>query len=279
MNVKCFFPNGHYHSPVVDPLAIPDAVHVPPPPQSLLGIPISIEDMLERWTRALPEISRARFGAAAPLENKRFHLDGPFPFGDALFLKMQILLNRPSKIIEIGSGFSTACMLDAVDEFGLDTEITCVEPYPARLKKLLGPEGLERVTLIEEQVQNVPLILYNRLGQNDILFIDSSHVLKTASDVNFELFEILPQIAKGVAIQIHDCRYPFEYPKQWMTPDCNYSWNEAYAIRAFLMYNEAFKIEFWGSLFKRTFRAEIQRDFPSFLSENPGTSLWLRRVA
>jgi hypothetical protein len=76
--------------------------------------------------------------------------------------------------------------------------------------------------------------MFDVLDENDILFINSSHVAKTGSDVNFELFEILPRLKKGVIVHIHDILYPFEYPREWVI-ERNYSWNEVYAVRAFLM--------------------------------------------
>jgi hypothetical protein len=100
-------------------------------------------------------------------------------------------------------------------------------------------------------------------------------VLKTGSDVHYELFQMLPVLRPGVIVHFHDCPYPFEYPPKWVLED-NFSWNEAYALRAFLMYNSRFSIEFWGSLFRRQFHKEIAQEFPLLLKSNPGTSIWLR---
>ena len=101
-------------------------------------------------------------------------------------------------------------------------------------------------------------------------------MLKTGSDVHYELFHILPVLQPGVLIHFHDIQFPFEYPDQWIF-DENRSWNEIYALRAFLMYNNRFKIKFWGSCFAHL-RAELVRDvFAPFL-KNPGGSIWLEKV-
>ena len=127
----------------------------------------------------------------------------------------------------------TASLLDTADELSLRPRITCIEPYPERLRSLL--RTADEVEILETPVQKVSLSRFAELGSGDILFIDSTHVLKSGSDVHYELFEILPSLQPGVAVHFHDLPYPFEYPLQWVFEE-NYSWNEAYAPRAFLIY-------------------------------------------
>jgi hypothetical protein len=126
-------------------------------------------------------------------------------------------------------------------------------------------------------VQEVPIELFGALGRGDLLLIDSTHVLKTGSDVCHLLFSVLPSLAKGVIIHFRDCRYPFEYPDGWIFED-NRSWNEVYAVRAFLMYNSDFEIVFWNSLFAIAFRERIAATAPAFL-DHPGGGLWVERAA
>lgn len=183
---------------------------------------------------------------------------------------------RPRRIIEVGSGFSSACMLNSAEHAGLpDFALTCIEPYPDRLKSLLRETDYPRVEIIERPVQEVPPETVDTLMPNDILFINSTHVLKTGSDVHYELFYLLPRLRPGVFVHFHDIEFPFEYPSPWIFEE-NRSWNEAYALRAFLMYNEVFHVVFWPSLFAAVFAPDIQREFPLFL-RNSGCSIWLRR--
>ena len=124
------------------------------------------------------------------------------------------------------------------------------------------------------------MALIDELQAGDLLFIDSSHIVKTGSDVHFELTEILPRLAPGVVVHFHDMFYPFEYPQRWVSQE-NHSWNETYFLHAFLMFNPAFRIEFWNHYVATQMRDEVLRLSPGpgkrFLI-NPGGGLWLRRV-
>ena len=126
-----------------------------------------------------------------------------------------------------------------------------------------------------DAVQNVPLAAFEELGDNDILFIDSSHVCKAGSDVNFLVFNVLPALAPGVVVHFHDIGWPFEYPLQWIAD--GRAWNEAYLLRAFLQYNRSFEILVFNSYAYRTFRSFFEKRMPLYL-ERPGGSLWLRKT-
>jgi Methyltransferase domain len=90
-------------------------------------------------------------------------------------------------------------------------ELVAIDPYPPNFLR-----DLEGLTLIEQKVQDVNVSLSESLGENDILFIDSSHVAKIGSDACWEIFEILPRLKKGVLVHFHDIFFPFEYPKRWI---------------------------------------------------------------
>jgi hypothetical protein len=189
-----------------------------------------------------------------------------------------IAVHRPKRIIEIGCGFSTACMLDSADLLGLeDLKLVCIDPNTKRLRSLLREDDYKRVEIHEAPVQSIPLDVFKTLEANDILFIDSTHVLKTGSDVHFELFSILPCLAKGVIVHLHDTPYPFEYPRKWIF-DLNYSWNEVCAARAFLMYNSAFEIYFWNSMLIKVYGDTIKKNSQSCFTQ-PGSSFWIRKVS
>jgi hypothetical protein len=120
------------------------------------------------------------------------------------------------------------------------------------------------------------LELFEQLQPGDFLFIDSTHILRTGSDVCFELFEILPRLASGVIVHFHDVFWPFEYPAEWIV-DENRSWNELYALRAFLTDNGKWKILFFNNYFAKLERSLVEKTFPTFL-RNPGGALWLQRL-
>lgn len=276
------YPPGHFYSPIVDPVEARKYVEPRRPAakeriSELPGIPISNSRMLKFWAKAT-DCMRATSFSAKDATSDRYHWPNPsYPYGDALILRAMICCERPSQVVEIGCGFSSACMLDAAEVAGLaDFSMTCIDPNPERLHALLRPSDMEHLHIIGKPVQEVPASVFAALRSGDILFIDSTHVLKSGSDVCHELFSILPSLAPGVLVHFHDCRYPFEYPEKWIF-ELNYSWNEIYAIRAFLMYNSEFEILFWNSFFAQMNRNLVEETVPAFARNNPGGALWIRR--
>jgi Methyltransferase domain len=186
-----------------------------------------------------------------------------FGGADAAVYRAMLSWLRPERIIEVGSGFSTAIALDE------GYQVTCVEPYPERLLTLTQPH--DRVTLMKQPVQDVPLSLYASLGARDVLFIDSSHVAKAGSDVCWLLLHVLPRLAPGVVVHVHDVFWPFEYPAAWLAE--HRDWTEDYLLHAFLSGNAGWEILWFSSWLWRS-HAEM---VPSHLqAEDPG-SVWLRR--
>ena len=273
------YPAGHFYSPVVNPADLRDAgfaVDRKLPPQDLLGVDIDDARMRETFAMLKPHIASHAF-SNTKRDGERYYIDnGIFPQGDAMILAAMIAAVRPRQIVEIGSGFSTACMLDCIERNGLDTNIICVEPYPVRLRANLTPQDAERVTIAEAMVQATDPEFYRSLDANDILFIDSTHVMKTGSDVCFELFEILPRLQPGVLVHLHDIQYPFEYPDVWIF-EKRRSWNENYALRAFLMFNQRFKIIFFNNYFARFHLTDLVAAYGGPIG-NPGSGIWLQVV-
>jgi predicted O-methyltransferase YrrM len=275
--VPSMFAAGHYHSPVVDPSTIADYVEkqYSKKPSDIKGVHVDEAAMVQFWDENAQSIKDAPFSEDDDGTNRYYYNNGAYPYGDAATLRAMIAHFKPKNIVEIGSGFSTACMLDAADHFGLsDLAVTCIDPDADRLRSRLREVDHSRVDIIEGLVQDVPISTFSKLNENDILFIDSTHVLKTGSDVHYELFSILPSLNKGVLIHVHDIQYPFEYPRKWLFDD-NYSWNEIYALHAFLMYNSAFEMVFWNGLFAQRHSKLVHETNPLFL-EYPGSSIWLR---
>lgn len=197
---------------------------------------------------------------------------------DAAVLGCLISKLRPQRVIEIGSGYSSALLLDindALADGGMD--LTFIDPEPQRLMRLMRADDARRCTVINKTVQDVDPAIFDDLSDGDILFIDSSHVSKIGSDVNFELFEILPRLAPGVWVHIHDVFYPFEYPPHWIKE--GRAWNEAYMLRSFLQFNSAFAIELFVSMLWKMHPEEFGSHW--LLSSPTGGrgSIWLRRVA
>ncbi|SHM64622.1 Methyltransferase domain-containing protein [Flavobacterium xanthum] len=181
---------------------------------------------------------------------------------------------EPKKIIEVGSGYSSMIMLDTNELFFKNQiDLTFIDPNPERLYSLMKESDKNKTTVIEKDVQIIPLDIFKKLQAGDILFIDSTHVSKTGSDVNYILFEILPILTTGVLIHFHDIFYPFEYPKEWVFNGFN--WNEDYILKAFLMYNEKFEIKLFSNYLHKHHK-DVFKQIPLFYNDT-GANLWLEK--
>lgn len=173
----------------------------------------------------------------------RYTTEGQQSFNlcDALMLHCMLRHLRPRRVIEVGSGLSSAMMLDTNERF-LDNRIACtfIDPYPDVLRKYLRPGDEAAHCVRAEPLQDVPTEIFAALEMDDVLFIDSSHVLKTDSDVSHILFRILPALRPGVVVHVHDIFYPFEYPEEWIMQ--GWFWNEAYALRAILQHSPRYEV-------------------------------------
>src|SRR6185437_16186755 len=182
-SVPTMFPPGHYHSPVVDPSTITEFVERQylQEPGDIKGIHFDEDAMVRFWKENAEFIKNTSFSEHDDGKNRYYYDNGCYPYGDAMMLRAMIAHFKPKNVIEVGSGFSTACMLDAVDHVGLsDFTMTCIDPDADRLRGRLRTEDHSRVNIIEGLVQDVPVSTFSKLTENDILFIDSTHVLKTA---------------------------------------------------------------------------------------------------
>lgn len=269
-------PAGHYYSPIPDRADVARLLAAPPPvPDRLPGIDLNTEAqgrLLEQYAAFYGELP---FGERAD-GGCRFHYDNQwFRYADAIFLYSFLRQFRPRRIIEVGSGYSSAVILDVVERFFPEPpDITLIEPYPERLYSLLRPEDRQLVKVVASPIQDQPVETFAPLERNDLLLIDSSHVLKFGSDVQYLLFEVLPRLAPGVVVHVHDMFYPFEYPADWLSR--GWYWNEAYALRAFLMHNDAWEILFFNNHACRVHEQFIARHMPLCLRDHGG-SLYLRR--
>lgn len=272
------FPPGHFYSPVVEPGSIVSReaeIWGRQDTAELAGIDLRSEaqlNLIRQFVQYYPEL---------PYTNEkdpllRYYVNNDYyTHNEALVLYSMMRLQAPKRIIEIGSGFTSAIMLDVNQRFFANSIHLCfIDPYPERLLGLMSEEDRRCAKVVAEEVQSVPLSLYKDLEAGDILFVDSSHVAKTGSDLNHVLFEILPVLKPGVIIHFHDIFFPFEYPKAWVMQGRN--WNENYIIRAFLMHNNAYRISLFSDF--------IYHQHKDAFSEMPwchgirGSSLWLEKV-
>ena len=208
--------------------------------------------------------------------NLRYYFENPnFGYADGVFLHCMIRYLKPKRIIEIGSGYSSCNMLDT-NELFFDGAIECtfIDPHSQMLRALLREDDNEHIRILEKRIQDVDIREFRALGNHDILFIDSSHVSKVGSDVNYVFFEVFPHLSKGVYIHFHDIFFPFEYPKEWVYE--GRAWNESYLLRAFLQYNALFEIVLFTTFLTGFHGDRIERKMPLCMIDK-GSSIWLRR--
>jgi len=204
--------------------------------------------------------------------------NGAFESVDGEMYYCMIRCFKPKRIIEIGTGNSTYLGAQAIlrnkDEYGIGCEYIAIDPYPDKIIQE-GFPGLSK--LIKSKAEDVDLSMFLELKEFDILFIDSSHVLKIGNDVHYLYSEVLPRLNKGVLTHIHDIFLPADYPRDWVLKKHRF-WNEQYLLQAFLTFQSAFEIVFGASYMHLEHPDELRKTFSSYEPQNswPG-SFWMRR--
>lgn len=271
------FPPGHYYSP------IPSLADISGRRESIFAVPHELPeiDLVERGQLGfLHDI--APYALDADLvehatQGHRYYLDNDFfSFGDGVVLQSILRSQRPGRLIEVGSGYSSALILDTSERY-LNGALHCtfIEPHPERLYGLLNGVDRDKCEIVVSSLQDLDLTFADELGPNDVLFIDSSHVAKAGSDVNLLIFEVLPRLRPGVLVHFHDIFYPFEYLEEWVKE--GRCWNEAYILRAYLQGNSGYRIRLWNSYLARFHREATAALLPRW-DRNTGGSLWLQRI-
>lgn len=200
-----------------------------------------------------------------------------FLSGDAEYWYQLIRTVKPKKIFEIGSGNSTLMAVKAIHKnFEEDSKYSCkhicIEPYEMSWLEKLS------VSVIRQKVEDIDLQFFSELGDNDILFIDSSHVIKPQGDVLFEYLEVLPSLRKGVIVHIHDIFSPKNYLKQWLEDEVRL-YNEQYLLEAFLSHNSKWKIIGALNYLHHNHYKNLQAIAPFLTPEREPGSFYIQRSA
>lgn len=229
----------HYYSPVPNILELQRTRDVWARKSELPGVSVSLDEQAANLEVICMPYQSEYTGNEFYREAVSNHFGPGFGYIEAQALHGVIRHYKPKRIVEIGSGVSTYCMLKASEinakETGQASKIASIEPYPSsKLKTLPGIE------LKRTKVQNVPFEVFTELGENDLLFIDSSHTVKAGSDVNFLILEVLPRLRRGVIVHFHDIFLPYDYQRDVSRTFLH--WAETSLLRAFLIFNEKVRI-------------------------------------
>lgn len=253
-------------------------------PSALPGVNIAIEPMRRLWLGLHREFG-AEYDRLPPYEEiAALGFGVGFTKADARALYYMIRSAKPKRYLEVGAGLSTYyCHLARQEnqKSGDTTRITSVEPFPFD-----ALYGIEHIRVVKDQVQNLPLEAFAELRAGDFLFIDSSHAAKIDSDVTFLMMEVVPRVAVGVYVHIHDIPFPYNFPfppelyifdRQWPM-----YWNEPVLVQAFLQFNDSFEIvlslPYLNYHTPELIRDTIPEVGPTLSYANAIGSLWVRRV-
>lgn len=213
-----------------------------------------------------------------PRNPPEFHLNNrSFESGDAEYWYQMIRLKKPSTIIEIGSGNSTRMALRAIARIAVEDTAyrcnhICIEPY-----EIPWLDSCNDVTVIRQTVESMGVRFFQQLQKNDILFIDSSHVIRPRGDVLFEYLELLPTLSQGVIVHIHDIFSPRNYLSVWLRDEVRF-WNEQYLLEAFLSNNDEWKIIGALNFLKHNHFAELKKVCPYVTKSREPGSFYIQRV-
>lgn len=267
----------HFYQPVFDADSLNPEVwerrHAMP------GVTFNVDgqlDQLRRLARFAPECDWPE----RPSGPGYYSQNGSFGYSSACLLHAVLRDLRPARVVEVGAGMSTLLIAAALRANGQPSELVSIDPYPAATLDQLPADSAR---MIRQPVECVGLDQFRALADGDLLFIDSSHVVRTGGDVNFLYLDVLPRLASGVVVHIHDIQLPYEYPKVYAAQrDApRYFWTEQYLLQAFLSLNPCYEVTLAGHYLQREHQEEFMRCFPGLRpSEHRLTSsFYMRRTA
>lgn len=263
----------HYYQPLVNPKKY--LQHSLRDDRPLPGLDLNTEEQLALLAQFNYIEELKQFPLAKQPKGTFYYNNGFYEGGDAEYLYSMIRHFKPRKIIEIGSGYSTMMAQNALqknksEDANYRYEQICVEPYEQHWLEKTG------VTVLRERVESINKNVFVQLEANDILFIDSTHVIRPQGDVLFEYLEILPILKPGVIVHIHDIFTPKDYPDAWIIEE-HRLWNEQYLLEAFLTFNSKFKILAALNYLSHNYRKEFSEKNPIYAQQGncePG-AFWM----
>jgi hypothetical protein len=266
---------GHFYSTIPNPddyeADLPALLNKTDP--GLPGIDLNPEGQRQFLEKALPYYSEAPFPYLKSDKLNYYYNNIYFVSPDAMSLYLILRSYKPKRVIEVGCGFSSAVIIDTNRLFFRENiQCTFIDPFPDRLRWFLSESDSSNYSIVEKKVQEVPFEVFDQLEENDFLLIDSSHVSKLGSDVNYLFFNILPRLKKGVVVHVHDVMYPFEYPIAWVEE--KRFWNEAYLLRSFLTHNDAYEVVLFNSYMTIHHKPWLKQNMP-ILGNAEGGSIYM----
>jgi predicted O-methyltransferase YrrM len=254
----------HYYQPVFDPTTIPDRVW--DRRHDLPGLDFREQSQLE-LLHSLAEHGDETNWPAERQGDSYYTGSGAFGAASAYLLHAFVRHFKPNRVVEIGAGHSTLIFRGAIDMNGTGT-LTTIDPNPdERVNRLPVDE------LIAEPVEAVPVERLAGLAAGDMLFIDSSHVIRMGGDVQYLYLDVLPRLKPGVLVHIHDIQLPYEYPRSYAP---RYFWTEQYLLQAFLTQNPRWEVLLGGFMLQTDHPDAFREVFPNTAGHRVTSSFYMR---
>lgn len=258
---------AHYYSPIPNLVELRNFKEIWAKKSELPGIDINLDDQIKNLKIICSNFQNEFEGNKIYKKGVENKFGPGFGYIEAQALHSIIRYHKPRIVIEVGSGVSTYCSFSALninEEEENKYELIAIEPFPySALKDLIKRN--KNVYLFKKRIQEVPVEFFDKLGENDLLFIDSSHTVKTGSDVNYLILEVLPRLNPGVIVHFHDISLPYDYQKNALKTFHHRS--ETSLLRAFLIQNKAVEIIFCMSMLHHERQEELKEIFPEYNPE------------
>ena len=245
-------------------------------PRNLPGIDMNVTEQLELLKRFHFGDELRRFTTGRHDELTYCFDNNMFAAGDAEFLYNLVRCKKPRRVVEIGSGSSTLLVIEAIKKNKTEQETymcqhTCIEPYEMPWLERSG------VTVRRDRVESVEKSVFQELEAGDLLFIDSSHIIRPQGDVVCEFLEILPILKKGVIVHIHDIFTPRDYPHEWVVNKVRF-WNEQYLLEALLSGNQHWEIIGSVNFLFREYHTDLKLACPFLTLEREPGSFYIEKL-
>lgn len=230
----------HYYSAIPDVVRLAKTVPQWNKPSAMPGIVSDLDAQLAACDRVCRPFQSEFAGAPHYAAGTARGVGPGFGYIEAQALHGVVRHLEPGLVVEVGSGVSTYCMLQALAQNAAPATVRCIDPYPRGGLASPGPDV--RLEIVATPVEHVPVTQFEALGEGDLLFIDSSHAVKAGGDVNFLVLEVLPRLKRGVWVHFHDIYFPYDFPRDLLL---NYTfYNETSLLRAWLTDNPRAEIVF-----------------------------------
>lgn len=258
----------HFYQPIPDSQTIDKSYRER---SDMVGIDWNESEQVHLLTEVFPQFAEEynQFDDVYTSDDRYYMQNSQFVAHDPHVYYCMIRYFQPEKVVEVGAGFSTLVASQAA-QHNPSTSVIAIEPYPRDFIK----NQVNGIQHIAQSAQDMDIAFFEELKPNDILFIDSSHVVKTGSDVVYLILEVLPRLQKGVIVHFHDIFLPFDYPMTWIK-DRRLFWTEQYLVQAFLTHNHQTEILFANRYMVEYHKEKMKATFTKS-KRIGGGSLWLR---